>query len=391
MKKTSVFPIFLVFLAMGFGDAAGQLVSVVKNAFGVSATTASLVSFSGMIMFGVLSIPLGIMQSRVGKKNVLLMGLLFFFLGALLPILSFSFPMILLAVLLMGAGATMLQVSGQPIMRDVSAEGKFSSNLSFAQSVKAVGTLSTSLIIFLVGTHLMSRPWFTIAAQDGQLLNGGFRILFPIFAIILLITLLMVFPLKTAKKSDEEKPASLASCFGVLRIPFVLCMVLGIFLYCGAEASLFNRIPDLLQTTAGNIVLIVALVVGRFTGGMVLRKMSPMRFLILTGLLAIVGNAMFFIPGNTALLWVATALVGLSFANIFPLIFSITVDKYPDKANEISGLMVTAIVGAAIVPLLTGYITDSFGLLASFCVPLVCILYVLTLAFAFRSPKTKTA
>ena len=391
MKKTSVFPIFLVFLAMGFGDAAGQLVSVVKNAFGVSATTASLVSFSGMIMFGVLSIPLGIIQSRVGKKNVLLMGLLFFFLGALLPILSFSFPMILLAVLLMGAGATMLQVSGQPIMRDVSAEGKFSSNLSFAQSVKAIGTLSTSLIIFLVGAHLMSRPWFTIAAQDGQLLNGGFRILFPIFAIILLITLLMVFFLRTAKKSDEEKPASLSSCFGVLRIPFVLCMVLGIFLYCGAEASLFNRIPDLLQTTAGNIVLIVALVVGRFAGGLVLRKMSPMRFLILTGLLAIVGNAMFFIPNNATLLWIATALVGLSFANIFPLIFSITVDKYPSKANEISGLMVTAIVGAAIVPLLTGYITDSLGLLASFCVPLVCILYVLVLALAFRKPKTLSA
>lgn len=380
--NSKTFPIFLVFLAMGFGDAAGQLVSVVEKAFGVSAFTASLVSFSGMIMFGLLSIPLGIIQSRVGKKKVLFSGLIFFFLGALLPVLNFSFPVILLAVLFMGAGATMLQVSGQPIMRDVSPEGKFSSNLSFAQSVKAIGTLSTSLIIFLVGTRLMNHEWFTIHAENGDVLNGGFRILFPIFAAILLITIILVAPLKVHDKKDETtQPASLASCFNTLKIPFVALMVLGIFLYCGAEASLFNKIPDLLNSTAGNIVLIVALVVGRFAGGVILQKIKPMTFLAITAILSIAGNLLLFIPGNTAVLWFATALIGLSFANIFPLVFSITVDRHPEKANEISGLMVTAIVGAAIVPLLTGFITDQFGVLLSFCVPLACIAYVLFISF----------
>ena len=70
--------------------------------------------------------------------------------------------MILAAVMLMGAGATILQVAGNPLMKDVSAEGKYSSNLSFAQSVKAIGTLSTSLIIALVGTSLMKHSWFRI-------------------------------------------------------------------------------------------------------------------------------------------------------------------------------------------------------------------------------------
>ena len=387
-NKFSVFPIFLAFLCMGFGDASGQLVSVVEKAFGVSPFTASLVSFSGMIMFGVLSIPLGIIQSRVGKKNILLAGLAFFLLGALLPVVGFSFPVILLAVLLMGAGAAILQVSGQPMMRDVSPDGKFSRNLSFAQSVKAVGTLFTSLIIFLIGTKLTQYSWFTVSGVD----NAGFRILFPIFAVILFITLVFIFPLKVKNKTDESiVPATASSCFNALRTPFIACMVLGIFLYCGAEASLFNRIPGLLKQAgydnniAGNIVLILALVVGRFGGGIILNRMKPVIFLIITSIVAIIGNLMFFAPGSHVMLWIATGLVGIAIANIFPLIFSITVDRFPDKANEISGLMVTAIVGAAIVPLLTGYIANT-NLIYSFCVPLACIFYVL---FAALSVKNK--
>ena len=360
-NKFSTFPIFLAFLCMGFGDASGQLVSVVEKTFNVSPFMASLVSFSGMIMFGVLSIPLGIIQSRVGKKKILLTGLVFFLMGALLPVVGFSFPVILLAVLFMGAGAAILQVSGQPIMRDVSPDGKFSRNLSFAQSVKAVGTLSTSLIILLIGMSFI----------------------FPIFAVILFITLIFIVLLKVENKPDEKViPATVSSCFNTLKTPFIASMVIGIFLYCGAEASLFNRIPGLLgqagydNNIAGNIVLILALVVGRFAGGFILNRMKPVIFLIITSILAVIGNLMFFVPGNPVMLWVATGLVGLSIANIFPLIFSITVDKFPDKANEISGLMVTAIVGAAIVPLLTGYIANT-SLIYSFCVPLACIFYVL--------------
>ncbi len=113
-KQLSLISVFLVFLAMGFGDAANQLVSVVKDAFQVSSFTASFVAFCGMIMFGVLSVPTGVWQSKIGKKKMLTIGLCLFLLGALLPILAFNFPIILLAVLLMGAGATILQVSGNP-------------------------------------------------------------------------------------------------------------------------------------------------------------------------------------------------------------------------------------------------------------------------------------
>ena len=360
-KQLSLISVFFVFLAMGFGDAAGQLVSVVEKAFNVSPFTASLVSLSGMIMFGVLSVPTGVWQSKIGKKKMLVIGLLLFLAGALLPILAFTFPIILLAVLLMGAGATILQVSGNPLIRDVSDEGRFSSMLSFAQSLKAIGTLSTSLILVLIGTSLMKYGWFSFTPEGGETIDMGFRILFPIFALVLLITLVMViiFVPDNVRKSDE-KPTTLGNCIRALGDPFILMMFLAIFFYCGAEASMFNRIPSILSENSnitpamGNIVLIISLFVGRFLGGVILRHMSAKKFLGITIAVYILGNLLLFLPYNAFTTWLSFILIGVGFANIFPLVFSICIDHKPEMSNEISGLMTTAIVGAAIVPLLTG-------------------------------------
>jgi len=382
-KQLSLISVFFVFLAMGFGDAAGQLVSVVEKAFNVSPFTASLVSLSGMIMFGVLSVPTGVWQSKIGKKKMLTIGLILFLAGAVLPILAFNFPMILLAVLLMGAGATILQVSGNPLIRDVADEGQYSSMLSFAQSLKAIGTLSTSLILVLIGTSLMKYAWFSFTPEGGETIDMGFRILFPIFAVVLLITLVMVimFVPDNISKSDE-KPTTLGNCIRALGDPYILMMFLAIFFYCGAEASMFNRIPSILiennpgiTPAVGNIVLIVSLFVGRFLGGVILRKMSAKKFLAITIAVSILGNVLLFMPYNTFTTWLSFILIGIGFANIFPLIFSICVDHKPEMSNEISGLMTTAIVGAAIVPLLTGAMAG-VGIRYAFIVPLACLCYL---------------
>ncbi len=384
MKKSlSVFAVFLVFLAMGFGDAAGQLVSIVEKAFSVSPFMASLVSFSGMIMFGLLSVPMGVQQSKIGKKKMLVIGLILFLIGAILPIIALSFPIVLLAVLLMGAGATILQVSGNPLMRDVSPEGRYSSNLSFAQSVKAIGTLSTSLILAIVGTKLINKSWFTLNTSRGTA-DVSFRILFPIFAVVLLITLIcvLIFVPNKIENEEETEPTTFKKCFGALKHPFILMMFLGIFFYCGAEASMFNRIPSILMennpnipATLGNIILIIALFVGRFLGGVVLRKINAKSFLLITVIISIIGNVLLFFPYNSFTTILSFIFIGIGFANIFPLIFSIAIEHKPELTNEISGLMTTAIVGAAIIPVITGLAANVHPKY-SFIVTLACLIYL---------------
>jgi len=183
--QTSAGPIFLAFLCMGFGDVVGPLVSLVKDSFEVSNFQAFLMTFSGFIMFGVLSIPIGLLQDQKGKKFIMNMGLIIAFIGLVIPVFNGMFGpvtllsesgdnkfyILLFAILLLGAGATTLQVVGNPIMRDVSPEGRYSSNLSFAQAVKAIGS-SLGFILPPIAVQFFNLDW---------------TILFPIYSGLILV------------------------------------------------------------------------------------------------------------------------------------------------------------------------------------------------------------
>jgi fucose permease len=115
-------------------------------------------------------------------------------------------------------------------------------------------------------------------------------------------------------------------------------------------------------------------------GGIVLNWIAPKKFLIITAIISIIGIGSLYIVPDTLLAFIFIFIIGMGFANIFPLIFSITVDTLPERSNEISGLMVTAIIGGAFVPILFGGVADMFGLMAGFLVPMACMIYILLIA-----------
>ncbi len=386
MTRYKSFPIFLAFLAMGFGDVVGPLVSLVKTTFMVSNFVASLITTSGFIMFGILSIPLGVFQDRKGKKFILSMGLLVALIGLVLPMLfgmygppttvdpasNIKLYALFASIFLLGAGATTLQVAGNPIMRDVSPPGRYSSNLSLGQSIKAIG----SSLGFLVPPAVA--VWFGL----------DWTVLFPLFAIIILITILWVRSIRiTERRSEGAQAATLASSFSLLKNPFVLMMVTGIFLYVGAEVSMSAQIPILMANVYGFTdfglwlawgLFFLPIFLGRLAGAFLLRVVRAGHFLLFSVLLSMLGMLMLFF-GSQYVAFTGIVLVGLGFSNVFPLIFSITVDALPERSNELSGLMVTAIVGGAVVPPITGAIAD-LNVLLGFLVPAACIIYVLILA-----------
>jgi len=376
MKKNNALkstPIFLAFLVMGFGDVSGPLTSQLQSDFSLTNFHAGLVTFMAFIMFGLLSIPMGLYQDRKGRKYVLMMGLMAALIGMILPVIGKyeSFILILGGLLFLGTGATLLQVAGNPIMRDVSPEGKYSRNLSFGQFVKAIGSLSGSLIPILA-----ARYW-----------GLDWKVLFPIYGSVILLVVIIMMLTRIEEQAEKEKPATLKSCIGLLKNPFVLLMVIGIFLYVGSEVSMSAKLPNFLEVKfgfnikekglIGTLFFFISLMTGRFLGGVILNWLSPKRFLMITSILSIAGIAgLFFAPGQVSG-FVFIFVIGLGFANIFPLIFSITVDALPERSNEISGLMVTAIIGGAFVPVLFGAVADLFGLMAGFAVPGLCMVYIL--------------
>ncbi|MDX9941490.1 MAG: MFS transporter [Bacteroidales bacterium] len=385
MSKNKSFPIFLAFLCMGFGDAVGPFVGLAKEQFSLSNFEAQIIAFMGFIMFGILSVPMGIFQDRKGKKTVLMLGLVLALVGLVIPLFGLSsYSLFLLTILLLGAGAAILQVAGNPIMRDVSPEGKYARNLTLGQFIKAIGSLSGSLIPFAAA------KWFGL----------DWKILFPIYSAALLLTLVIIgFTRIYEKREGDAAPASFASSLSLLRNPFIAMMVLGIFLYVGAEVSISSGTPILLSNKfnidlqtyglLGNAFFFISILIGRFLGSVILNYLQPKRFLLITALLSITGLVLMLSPVQN-LVFLGIFFTGLGFGNIFPLIFSITVDAMPERSNEISGLMVTAIVGGAIIPPLMGFVADMSSVTVGLLVPLAAMLYILYTAF-FVSRKIHSA
>jgi fucose permease len=368
--KAKTIPIFLMFFIMGFGDAVGTMVGFATKEFELSRGMAGLLPFVGFIAYAFFPVPASVLQDKKGKKFVLLLGLTLILAGYLIPIMSISkYIYLLVSILMVGTGIAVAQVAGNPILRDVSAKGKFSRNLAFAQFIKAIGSNSGPYVIPLVIT--LGLFWQSI---------------FYIYFLVAVITMLLILPLKIKEREDEEKqkPASIKSSLALLKNPFVFLMVFSLFLYVGAEVGMGSWIASYLEkyyqydlssmATLGIGFFYLSLMVGRLLGSVILNWVSAKKFFVITSIISVVAILGLF-SGTRAVSIVSIFIIGLGFANIFPLIFSITIDSMPEKSNELSGLMVTSIVGGAIMPLLMGLVAD-YSIMASFGIPLASFVFI---------------
>ena len=394
IKKT--LPVYLIFLSMGMIDAVGPMVSLAKESFNISIAMATLLPLLGYLMYGLLSIPMGILQDKKGKIFILNLGLTIALSGLIIPIFSgmygnmvvkygslVQFYKILTAILLLGAGGSILQVAGNPFIRDVSEEGHYSKNLSLAQSFITVG----------------SSLGFLLPALMLRAFGVDWSILFPVYSAIVLVGFIWLNSMKyTEKKVINGHHASIRSCISLLKNGYVLAMVLGVFVYCGLEISLSSHVPILLKEkymiSVERMGLLISwslfylpILLGRFLGSFIMARILPKHLLLITGIIAFVGILLIFSNSFTLTL-IGILLTGLGFANIFPLIFSITIEHMPQHANELSGLMVSSIAGGAFIPPIMGLVADNTSISFAFVVPLIGIIYLIFVAIINNKKTT---
>lgn len=373
--RLKTIPIFFAFFLMGIADAMGPMSNAVMKDYEISNVTATLLSFFVFIAFAVFSVPGGLLAVRIGKKNLLLLGLGLNALAVLIPsILAPSFAVLLGCIFVLGVGITLLQVAGNPIMRDVSAEGNYSRNLSFAQGIKGIGSTASTYLVTAVTA---------IAIFQGM----GWRGAFPVFFALMALTFVMVVFLKV-DETKADVPPSIASSLALLREPIFFMAVLGIFLYVGAEASMGRfllptleaiGVDDATAVRFGPAMFFLLLTIGRLAGGAILLVISPRTSFRLSALLGLLG-AVAIMLGSPTVAIAGVVAAGLGFANIWPLLFSITVEERPERASELSGLMCMAISGGAIVPLVMGLLVDRNWGAHALVVPAVCFAYLLALS-----------
>lgn len=371
-------PVLFAFFAMGFVDLVGIATNYVKVDFNLSDTMANMFPSMVFFWFLIFSVPTGVMMNKIGRRNTVLVSLVVTAISLIIPVFDFAYTFwgMLLSFSLLGIGNAIMQVSLNPLVSNIVTGKQLASTLTFGQFVKAIASFIAPIIAAWAATTF-----------------GDWKILFPIFASISIIAVLLLGV--TSIQESKGETTSFGQCFSLLGNKFVLLSFIGIMCHVGIDVGtnvtapkiLMERLGESLETAGfATSVYFLFRTIGCFSGTFILAKVSARMFFIIGVVCMILGMGGLTFADNQTLIYVCVALMGFGNSNIFPIIFSQAMLHLPDSKNAVSGLMIMGLFGGTVFPLLMGLATDSIGSqLGAVVVMLICILYLL----AFSS-KIKT-
>lgn len=370
--------VMLSFFAMGFVDLVGIASNYVQQDLSLSDSEANL--FPSLVFFWFLlcSVPTSILMNKIGRKKTVLLSLVVTVASLILPIFGGSYLIMLLSFSLLGIGNAIMQTSLNPLLSDLISEDKLASSLTFGQFVKAIASFLAPLIA----------AWG--AAQTIPDLGLGWRVLFPIYAVVGLIS---VWALNSTKLAHESKSEGvhILDCLRLLGRPSILLCFVGIMCHVGIDVGTNTAAPKILMERLGvgldeagfaTMLYFIFRTLGCFVGAILLRRMSSKIFFGISVCLMLASMALLATSTDQTWLYVAIALVGLGNSNIFPIVFAHALGQDQAYKNEISGLMIMGIFGGTVFPLVMGYASDWVGQLGAVLVMLVGVLYLA--AFTLR-------
>ena len=397
MRWVAIIAVTALFFMWGFLTCLNDiLVPHLKAVFSLNYVKASLIQFSFFGAYFIMSLPAGMIVSRWGYHRGMVVGLMTTGLGAWLfyPAATLlSYPLFLGALFVLATGITVLQVSANPYISALGNPATASSRLNLAQAFNSLGTTIAPRIggwLILSTGAVVSVDKLAEASSVKLPYLGLGAIAFLMAGIMALLRL----PVLEAVEEDQTRHHSF---FDALKIRHLALAVVAIFLYVGAEVSIGSylinyialpKIAGFLPALAATYVSYYWLgaMIGRFMGAALLQRLQPHIVLgfnaIVTTLLCLCGMLL---SGHVAL-W---AVVAIGFFNsiMFPTIFTLGIAKLGHLTSQGSSLLIMAIVGGALVPVVMGQSADMFGLQYAMIVPALCYLYIIFYAFCGSQPK----
>ena len=353
-SKLAVLPVMFGFFIMGFVDIVGIATNYVKADFaGMDDKVASLISLSCFLWFLILSIPTGMLMNRIGRKKTVLLSFAVTAVAMLIPILKYDFVCILVAFAMLGVGNTILQVALNPLVSSVVSSDKLTGTLTLGQFTKAVSSfLGPILAAMFAGSAF------------------GWKAVFPTYSIITFLAMVWLALSPIQEQMVERSEISFGRTFSLLKDKYIVLFFVGILVLVGVDVGMGITFPKLLQERCslplekaglGNSVYFLARTVGAFLVGLILMKYPAGKFFTASSLVALAALVGLIFSKNLVTVLVFVALFGLGYANLFSIIFSISMLKVPQKTNEVSALLIVGVCGGAIIPPVLGVVTDSFG------------------------------
>jgi FHS family L-fucose permease-like MFS transporter len=399
-----LFVFVLFFIFGGITSLNDVVIPKLKGLFTLSYAEVMLVQSAFFAAYFVLSLPAAAILKRVGYMRTVVIGLLMMTAGCLLFVpasLSGRFITFLAALFVLAAGITVVQVVANPLISMLGPAATTHSRLTFAQAFNSLGTT----IFPYVGSILILGSLATV--DPGRLAGpalAAFRIqethvvvrTYEGLASVLVVVAVLVWVRRNRLVEAVAEDVTIRHSLALLRQRRFGFGALCIFLYVGAEVAIGSlmvnylmqaSVMGLAQQDAGKHVPFYwgGAMVGRFVGAYLLRIFSPGKVLACAAGAVLVLLFSSATTSGTISGWTLLT-VGLFNSIMFPTIFSLACEGLGPRAAEGSGIVCVAIVGGAIVPLLTGHAADWVGLKAALLVPAICYAGILSFGLYARRP-----
>lgn len=380
-KQNSVltaFPVFFGFFVMGFCDIVGISSDYAQRSFNWSPVMTGFVPLMVFVWFLFLGIPVGYQMNKWGRKNTVLISMMITIVGMILPLLTYDSVTCMMAYALLGIGNAILQVSLNPLLDNVITDKAFlASSLTVGQVVKAVSSLVGPEIILLAVGYFGADKWYYC---------------FPILGFITLLSAvwLIMTPIDREKNFVLDNSFSIGNTFGLLKNRTILLLFFGVFFIVGVDVAM-NFISSKLmasrfewgdaQVKFAPQVYFLSRTVGALLGAFLLTRVAGVKYFRFNIVACIVVLLVLIGVDNDAVNMICVGAVGFFASSVFAIIYSMALQVFPEKANQISGLMITAVAGGGIVTPIIGFAIGSVGVIGGVVVILACVLYLTYCAF----------
>ena len=388
--------LFVFFVISFLTNIIGPLVPDIIKAFNLSLSMAAFLPFSFFLAYGIMSIPSGFLVEYIGEKKVMILAFLISSAGALTFSINPSYSLYILSLFLIGSGMAMLQVSINPLLRNIGGEKEFAFNSVLGQLFFGLASFLSPLIysylIISLSVGNESSNYIILFFKKITLTNLRWVSLYWIFAVIsflMSITLIFTnFPEK--KKTGRENKEKLNNYLTIIKNPIVILYFFGIFSYVGLEQGVANWISKFLEIYHSiDPQILGAKIISYFWGlmtlgtisGLFLLKLIDSRKILIFFTSASIISLLLAVFGPIKISLISFPLIGFFISIMWSIIISLALNSTSKDHGTFSGILVSGIIGGAVIPLIIGILADFIGLKFGMIVLLIPLLFILSIGF----------
>jgi len=392
-----VFLIMLTFFVISFlTNIIGALIPDIKSGFHLSLTEVAILPFAFFIAYGVMSIPSGIMNEKYKEKKIMVAAFVVSFIGSLLLVLFPNYTSYIISLFLIGCGMAMLQVVINPLLRTSGGEENYAFNSVLAQLIFGAASFISPLVYSYLVQNLVNKNEIDSVQRIFASIvpeNLPWISLYWVFAVVSLIMFAVILTSRFPKVilTKDEKAGALQVHLDLLRKPIVILFFIAMFCYVGTEQGTANWISQFLyeyhhydpQTTGASAVAYFwgLMTAGGVLGLLLLKIMDSSKVLIWFTVLAIITLSIGLFTSNDRIALYAFPIVGFFASVMYPIIFSLALNSLEEHHGAFSGILLTGIIGGAVIPLIIGAIGDHFGLRTGMFFLYITLGYILSVGF----------